>query len=761
MDVHMEDPRPLKRVKVEESEATPLDNHKSDSNSSDRMKELEVGIHTWVEESRSVLYGLLKKRYTDFLVNEILLDGTVAHLRDLRPKQNRDEGIVQSRTLVGAPEGGGDESNHKASSSDKAMEPSTGVPTGEAPPTSSSRNPITQSEGQPPSKVTEVSEEDRAKLVGYFSEEVVEELISLYQSILLNPGKKSRDHPTVRTPFTSDRSIRSMIHGDIRRIFQSKIDSSTDKDGILVLTGASKGPGVRGEQNPKGRGEPNRISWKERGGDYVHFNLYKENKDTMEVISFLSRQLKMTPKSFNFAGTKDRRGVTVQRVSAYRLDAGRLAGLNRSLRYAAVGDYKYEKHGLELGDLNGNEFAITLRECSVGDDWQSLSENQKIETTQEYLSQSLNRLRNQGFLNYYGLQRFGSFMNRTDTVGLKILQGDFQGAVDAILQFSPVALEAAQSAADTHTLVGQDDRARADAINHWRMTGRTNETLDRLPRKFSAETALIRHLGRQRNDFIGALLSIQRNLRLMYVHAYQSLVFNLAVSERWRRFGDRVVEGDLVLVHEHPEKDAQPQAAQSVDADGEVVIEPLGEDRAGDRDDMFERARSMSASEAESGQYSIFDIVLPLPGFDVEYPPNALGEWYKTFMASAQGGGLDPYNMRRKQKDFSLSGGYRKILARIGESYDVQVHSYCDEDKQFVKTDMDLIKESEPENGSTETAATKPEEHSASTSPVEKPAKIAAVLKFQLGSSQYATMALRDLSKGGIQAYKAEFIGGR
>ncbi len=39
--------------------------------------------------------------------------------------------------------------------------------------------------------------------------------------------------------------------------------------------------------------------------------------------------------------------------------------------------------------------------------------------------------------------------------------------------------------------------------------------------------------------------------------------------------------------------------------------------------------------------------------------------------------------------------------------------------------------------------------------------KLAAVLKFQLGSSQYATMAMRELSKGGIQAYKAEYMGGR
>lgn len=488
----------------------------------------------------------------------------------------------------------------------------------------------------------------------------------------------------------------------------------------------------------------------------------------MEVVSFLARQLKVAPKAFNFAGTKDRRGVTVQRISAYRVEAGRLASMNRSLKYAAIGDFKYEKHGLELGELNGNEFAITLRECRVGDDdWEQLTEDERIVATKQYLSQSLDQLRNQGFLNHYGLQRFGSFMNRTDTVGLKILQGDFRGAVDAILQYSDAALEAANSG-DASTLVGQDDRARAAAIDHWRKTGRTNETLDKLPRKFSAETSLVRYLGRTPTDHLGGLLSIPRNLRLMYVHAYQSLIFNLAIGERWRLFGNRVVEGDLILVHEHKGKESQPHEDQHVDADGEVIIEPGDEDRANDPNDMFERARPVTAAEAESGQYSIFDVVLPLPGFDVEYPANALGQWYKTFMASEQGGGLDPYNMRRKQRDFSLSGSYRKVLARIGETYDVTVHSYKDEDQQFVKTDMDMLDEGKPQNGGREPPA--PAEAvvnqengngNGEESGDVRPLKIAAVLRFQLGSSQYATMALRDLSRGGVQAYKADFTGGR
>jgi tRNA pseudouridine13 synthase len=44
----------------------------------------------------------------------------------------------------------------------------------------------------------------------------------------------------------------------------------------------------------------------------------------------------------------------------------------------------------------------------------------------------------------------------------------------------------------------------------------------------------------------------------------------------------------------------------------------------------------------------------------------------------------------------------------------------------------------------------------------EQPAKLAVIIKLSLGSSQYATMALRELMKaGGVKTYKPDFSGGR
>ena len=51
-------------------------------------------------------------------------------------------------------------------------------------------------------------------------------------------------------------------------------------------------------------------------------------------------------------------------------------------------------------------------------------------------------------------------------------------------------------------------------------------------------------------------------------------------------------------------------------------------------------------------------------------------QWYIDFMDSERGGKLNPNDMRRKQRDMSLSGGYRKILARISGGWEVQVREY-------------------------------------------------------------------------------------
>lgn len=122
-------------------------------------------------------------------------------------------------------------------------------------------------------------------------------------------------------------------------------------------------------------------------------------------------------------------------------------------------------------------------------------------------------------------------------------------------------------------------------------------------------------------------------------------------------------------------------------------------------------------------------------------------------MGSEQGGQLDPFDMRRKWKDISLSGSYRKILSRMmGDQYDVDVHLYARDEEQFVQTDL--------ASGAAGAAGAAPQTAPGTQETPEEAKKLAVVVKFQLGSSQYATMALRELMKGKVKAYTPDF-GGR
>ena len=476
----------------------------------------------------------------------------------------------------------------------------------------------------------------------------------------------------------------------------------------------------------------------------------------------------------------------------------------KSLRQANIGDYEYRPNALQLGELTGNEFIITLRDCKF--DASEPTAN-RIDQAHAITSVALKNLVERGFLNYYGLQRFGTFSTGTDDIGVKLLQGDFKSAVEAILHYTPESLAASQEPPSADSRMSRDNKARSGAIHTFQTTGKAQHALADLPRKFSAESAIIRHLGSRPNqaqDYLGAIQSIQRNLRLMYVHAYQSLVWNMAASKRWSTYGDSVVQGDLVLVTEHLDKEESIQKREEVDEDGEPIIQAAAEDRAANVEDLFTRARALSKEEAESGKYTIFDVVLPIPGFDILYPANELGKFYEEFMASPRGGGLDPHDMRRQQKDFSLSGSYRKVLAKPGKDSSFEIKEYERDDEQFVEADMDCLNKARdqsntndsnnlkdavptvPADNSGKQVAEKGDEHVADRDPKSeadgdaKPdseddadasggvplrgahKKIAVVLKIQLGSSQYATMALRELMKaGGVKTYKPDFGGGR
>ncbi|KAI1212931.1 pseudouridine synthase [Annulohypoxylon truncatum] len=636
--------------------------------------EQRVGIIHYVSQKEHGWSGHTRTRFTDFQVNEIGKDGKVIHLHDLQTNAKDLAKTEPSQQPTAKPQFSSSQLQQKSS-------------------TASSNGATTVNAEEP----INISQSDRSTLVELLGQTTTEELIDLY--VKANVGKKLASNTPifVKISAITEKSQRSRVHTEIRRIFNSKIDTSTDGDGSIKAALVGRGNQQWGNRYRNERPSHNgRHAGQGNDGKFLHFTLYKENRDTIEAINQIARFLNLKPAFFGTAGTKDRRAVTSQRVSIRRRNPQSMTSLNAKLYGVKIGDFTFENYPIHLGQHRGNEFVIVLKNCHFNGT-ENLTFEQKLDIANTTITSALEQVNQNGFINYYGTQRFGTHRIGTQEIGMMILKQDFEGAVRTLLSFDPDLIDPSDSG--SLAVTRREDAARARACWVFSDTGNVQDALKYLPRRCHVESTLIRHLGRQPKDYIGALLSISRGMRTMYVHAYQSLVWNFAASKRWELYGQQVVKGDLVIVES---SQSDHQTAQ----DDEETIHLV------DSDSVTEETRGLKAhalteEEANSGAYSIFDVVLPSPGWDVVYPDNEVAKFYEDFMAMEENGGLDPHNMLRRQKDFSLPGSYRKLIGKFIGTTTASVRTYTNDLEQLVPTDLDLVQSRKAKEAAERAAASR------------------------------------------------------
>ncbi|RDA94173.1 hypothetical protein CP533_6635 [Ophiocordyceps camponoti-saundersi (nom. inval.)] len=703
--------------------------------------------------------GDQRARYSDFQVNEIGQDGQVVHLLQvgLSDEQKGKQGDQQ------APDQTTETDGQPPVDSEAAKDPSI-----------------------------EVAADDVSLLSTLGGQSFADGLVRLAK------GGDDAAHQVKSEPI-SDKSKRGQIHGEIRRIFKSAIETNTDDSGAIIAYRASSKKGKRRNRGARGQGRD------KPGGAYLHFTLYKDNRDTMDAVNQISRVLRVKPQLIGYAGTKDKRASTTQRCSLRHANQRALAAANGKLWGMATGDYEYRNEPIHLGDLLGNEFVITIKSCRlvvdnnnnkpVDDNVQTPLSIEKLKAQLQTEAQSaLDHMAKHGWINYYGHQRFGTHRIGTHEVGKLILSERWEDAVNALLYYDEDVVASGSKTSDDDDVAPPqhrgEDYARHRACMLFRTGADIEEAAKLMPSRFAAETCILRHLTRQgkasAKDFGGALTHITRGLRSMYLHAYQSYVWNHAASTRWELYGSSVVEGDLILVDEALNKE---EDQEDEDENANFLTDPTT---------TTTTARPLTAEEALTNRYTIQDVVLPSPGYAVTYPTNALGKFYQDFMARD---GLDPHKMRRLRREFSLSGHYRKLVCRFLAPPAIDFRLYGDDAEQMHPTDVDLAprppKRSAPATDldrgaagkrtkldapatnddviATETADGKMEldakveaamkqdtttkadvDAEADTDPTpqpvkkpdsdaDSPSKIAAILRMQLAKSAYATVAMREL----------------
>ncbi len=250
-------------------------------------------------------------------------------------------------------------------------------------------------------------------------------------------------------------------------------------------------------------------------GTHTYFTLEKRGLSTMQAVRDVAEALEVDPRAIGFAGLKDARAVSRQRMSLEHVDPQRLA----QLRVPRIAILDITRHGnkIKLGHLAGNRFHIRVR--------------QTPRDRHAELEAAWARLCRDGIPNYFGPQRFGS---RGDgwAVGRAIVRNELEEALDLMLG-RPGPFDS-----------GEILRARALYDQ-----GRFREAASAWPRMFRDERRALTTLAQTHGNRKRAFLTVDRRLRDFLVSAYQSYLFNQVVAARIPSGLGNLRTGDLAWLH--------------------------------------------------------------------------------------------------------------------------------------------------------------------------------------------------------------------
>jgi len=180
-------------------------------------------------------------------------------------------------------------------------------------------------------------------------------------------------------------------------------------------------------------------------GHYYYHTVKKKNLSTIQAIELISKRFNIKKKHIGYAGIKDKKAITTQTISI----KNKKISLNLSnLIIEFFGSYS---EPVSLGDLEGNNFRITLRKCH------SLKAISK-------------------FPNYFGEQRFSE---GNIEIGRDIIKKNFKNAVEGI--------------------IAKDIFFKKKALQY---------------------------LKKNNKDYVGALKLLNFKVIKLYIHSYQSSLWN-------------------------------------------------------------------------------------------------------------------------------------------------------------------------------------------------------------------------------------------
>jgi tRNA pseudouridine13 synthase len=272
-------------------------------------------------------------------------------------------------------------------------------------------------------------------------------------------------------------------------------------------------------------------------GSNIWIFIEKVGKTTLDVLMDISSELHISRKRMGFAGMKDKKAITRQWICVSNINSPeeekKLIDLSDKIYNTKFLNVIRSQKKLRMGQLIGNKFKIRIKDV------------EDLEKSSKIASNVLKLLEEKGVPNYYGWQRFGKPRTNTHLVGKALVLNDLKEAVRIYVGYPQ-----------------EDENKEVFKAREEYEKNNLKKSLDLFPKQMRFERSMLIELLKEKKkkdkkglelddeSYKKAIFSLPKPIQRIFVHAYQSFLFNRVVSERIKLGIDEIVDKDIFIDNE-------------------------------------------------------------------------------------------------------------------------------------------------------------------------------------------------------------------
>lgn len=243
-------------------------------------------------------------------------------------------------------------------------------------------------------------------------------------------------------------------------------------------------------------------------GNYSYFILKKTNLTMQQAIIAVAKSVGITSKRIHYCGTKDKVAITTQLISVQKSNAEFAQRILDAIKESEDIELTYLgqfNQRLNLSDNIGNKFTITINELT----------EHEVKLLEEKDSQF-------EVFNCFQSQRFGMCQN-THVIGLLLIQQNVKDALFEVLRTLPSKYI---HEFEEYLNLIENVHINFDELSQEELSQEFVKIKEVFPNFLKGYTSCIKHLIHHPKDVSGAFRTIPKKIRTLYVHAFQSAIFN-------------------------------------------------------------------------------------------------------------------------------------------------------------------------------------------------------------------------------------------